>query len=149
VADARSGASADTERWTVLYDADCGFCKWTLAWLLRWDRAARLRPLALQRPLADEFLAELTREERMASWHLISPAGVRASGGAAISPLLRLLPGGHVPAAALSRLGAGTERAYGWVAANRTALSRFVPTRSKRRAAERVCAREERVAPPA
>ena len=53
--------------WLVLYDADCGFCKWALAGVLRWDRAGRLRPIALQRPEADELLAELSGEERMRS----------------------------------------------------------------------------------
>jgi predicted DCC family thiol-disulfide oxidoreductase YuxK len=141
--------AARVRSWTVLYDADCGFCKWMLAGLLRWDRAARLRPVALQRPLADELLADLTRDERMASWHLISPAGARASGGAAIPALLRLLPGGAVPAAALAPFSRTTDRVYRWVATNRTALSRFVPARSKRAAAARVRAREDDDVPPA
>src|SRR5213595_137897 len=61
------------DHWAVIYDADCGFCKWLLAGVLRWDRAARLRPLALQRPEAGDLVADLTPAERMASWHLISP----------------------------------------------------------------------------
>ena len=48
--------SLEQHRWAVLYDADCGFCKWLLSALLRWDRAARLHPIALQRPEADELL---------------------------------------------------------------------------------------------
>ena len=35
-------------RWPVLYDADCGFCKWSLDKLLAWDRRQRLRPVAIQ-----------------------------------------------------------------------------------------------------
>ena len=35
-------------RATVLYDGDCGFCKWSLAKLLAWDRRGALRPLPLQ-----------------------------------------------------------------------------------------------------
>jgi predicted DCC family thiol-disulfide oxidoreductase YuxK len=31
----------------VLYDPDCGFCRVTLAFLLRWDVRGRLRPVAL------------------------------------------------------------------------------------------------------
>jgi predicted DCC family thiol-disulfide oxidoreductase YuxK len=71
-------------RWAVLYDADCDFCTWLLSALLRWDRAARLHPIALQRSEADDLLQELTPTERMASWHLISPTGERRSGGAAV-----------------------------------------------------------------
>jgi predicted DCC family thiol-disulfide oxidoreductase YuxK len=128
--------------WAILYDAECGFCQWLLAGLLRWDRARRLRPIALQRPEADELLADLTPAERIASWHLISPIGERRSGGAALAPVLRLLPHGGVPAAACSRLPNLTERAYGWVAAHRPQLSGLIPSSLKRRAAERVGERE-------
>ena len=129
--------------WTVLYDADCGFCQWLLGGLLRWDRAGRLRPVALQRPEADHLLADLAPADRMASWHLISPTGARRSEGAALSPLLRLVPGGRVPAAAFARFPRLTERGYRWVADHRTRLSRWVPERVKRHAGERVRRREE------
>ena len=128
----------------VLYDADCGFCKWLLAGLLRWDRAVRLRPLPLQRPEADELLSDLGPAERMSSWHLISPTGTRRSGGAALAPLLRLLPRGRVPAAAFARFPKLTVRGYRWVAEHRSPLSRWVPTSFKRHASERVRQREQR-----
>ena len=50
---------AMTTPWLVLYDGDCGLCKWLLAGLLRFDRAGRLRPLALQRPEAEALLADV------------------------------------------------------------------------------------------
>lgn len=128
--------------WLVLYDADCGFCKWALAGVLRWDRAERLRPVALQRSEADELLAELSREERMRSWHLVSPAGVRHSAGEALPPLLRLLPGGVLPARALALVPGRTNRGYRWVAEHRSRLSRSIPTSAKRRASEYVARRE-------
>jgi predicted DCC family thiol-disulfide oxidoreductase YuxK len=130
--------------WVVLYDGDCGLCKWLLAGVLRWDREGRLRPVALQSREAAELLADLRPAERMESWHLISPAGERRSAGAAGAPLLRLLPGGTLPAAAVARFPRLTERAYRWVAEHRTGLSKLVPARSKRRAAERVGRRELR-----
>jgi predicted DCC family thiol-disulfide oxidoreductase YuxK len=37
-ADVDGDFTALVGRWIVLYDADCGFCNWLLAWLLRWDR---------------------------------------------------------------------------------------------------------------
>jgi predicted DCC family thiol-disulfide oxidoreductase YuxK len=129
-----SGQPRPHNRWTVLYDADCGFCKWLLAALLRWDRAARLRPIALQRSEAAGLLADLTPDERMASWHLVAPSGERRSGGAAIAPLLRVLPGGSLPAALFARIPRLTDRGYRWVADHRSQLSRFVPTRAKVRA---------------
>jgi predicted DCC family thiol-disulfide oxidoreductase YuxK len=130
-------------RWAVLYDAQCGFCKWLLSGLLRWDRAARLHPIALQRSEADNLVRELTPAERMASWHLISPSGERRSGGAAVAPLLRLLPAGRLPAAGFARFPRLTDRAYQWVAGHRSQLSRWVPSSAKQRAAERLHQREQ------
>ena len=127
-----------SQRWLVLYDADCGFCMWLLAGLLRWDRRGRLRPVPLQGAEADDLLGDLDLLERMASWHLVAPDGSRSSGGAAIPPLLRLLPAGSVPAAALARFPVLTARGYRWVAENRSGLSRWVPKGSKDRAREAV-----------
>jgi predicted DCC family thiol-disulfide oxidoreductase YuxK len=127
----------------VLYDAECGLCKWLLAGLLRWDRNARLRPVALQRPEADELLADLAPADRMASWHLVSPSGTPHSAGAALPPLLKLLPGGRLPAAAFARFPKVTERGYRWVADHRSGLSKLVPSRAKQRASESVRRRED------
>jgi predicted DCC family thiol-disulfide oxidoreductase YuxK len=135
-------ASAGKRRWTLLYDADCGLCAWLLSLVLRWDRAGRLRPLALQRTEADELLGELAPAERIASWHLVAPSGERRSAGAALPALLRLLPGGRLPAACLERAPEFTERGYGWVAAHRSFLSRPVAPSSKRRARRHVRRRE-------
>lgn len=130
--------------WLVLYDGDCGLCKWLLAGLLRFDRAGRLRPIALQRPEAEVLLDDLDPAERMESMHLVAPDGTRASAGAALPALLRLLTGGRLPAAVLERFPHLTSAAYRWVAAHRVGISRFVPRRVKRRAAERVRERELR-----
>jgi len=129
--------------WVVLYDADCGFCKWLLSGLLRWDRAAHLHPISLQRSEADDLLRELTPAERMASWHLISPTGERRSGGAAMPPLLRLLPAGRLPAAGFARFSRLTDSGYRWVAEHRSQLSKWVPSSTKQRATERVRQREQ------
>ncbi|MGH2926379.1 MAG: thiol-disulfide oxidoreductase DCC family protein [Solirubrobacterales bacterium] len=134
--------------WLVLYDSRCGFCKWLLAGFLRWDRAGRLRPIALQRAEAGDLLADLAPAERTATWHLISPGGTRRSGGAAIPALLRLLPGGRLGAPAFERLPGLTDRGYRWVAEHRTGLSRWVPSNAKRRAAERVRRCEHELDPP-
>lgn len=135
----RAAASASEEsRWIVLYDDDCGVCQTLLAALLAADRRARLRPVALGDPEAAELLAGMTQAERMASWHLLSPTGERRSAGAALAPLLRLLPAGRPAAAAAARLPWATERGYRWVAGHRAALSRLVPAAVKRRARERL-----------
>jgi predicted DCC family thiol-disulfide oxidoreductase YuxK len=128
----------DPSRWVVLYDSDCGFCRWSLAQLLALDRRHALRPVALGSGEADALLAEITPEARAASWHLVAPDGRRWSAGAAVAPLLRLLPGARPPAAVLERAPALTERTYRWVADHRSSLSRLVPARSKARADERI-----------
>ncbi len=139
---ARDGTEEKGE-WIVLYDGDCGFCRWALSLVLALDRRRRLRSLALQTPAAAALLAELTPEQRMDSWHLIAPDGRRWSAGAAAPPLLRVLPGGAAPAKALAAAPALTERAYRWVAEHRSLLSRAVPHGAKARADKRI-ARHQR-----
>jgi predicted DCC family thiol-disulfide oxidoreductase YuxK len=127
---------------TVIYDADCGFCRWSLALLLSAD-SGTLRPLPLGTPEADRLLADLDPAERAASWHLVverAGAGpARFSAGGALAPALALLPRGHRPAALLARVPRATERGYRWVADHRGRLGRFVPARA-RRWADRVIA---------
>ncbi|HEX3831260.1 MAG TPA: DCC1-like thiol-disulfide oxidoreductase family protein [Solirubrobacteraceae bacterium] len=131
---ARDSTSTPNPGWIILYDADCGFCRTALAAILSADRDRRLRPLALGSAEADGLLADLTPAQRDASWHLISPDGHRESAGAAGPALLRLLPGGALPAAALDRAPGLTERAYDWVADHRSTLSRALPSSVKQRA---------------
>jgi predicted DCC family thiol-disulfide oxidoreductase YuxK len=113
-----------------------------LAKLLALDRRSRLRPMPLGTPASDALLADLTVEERQGSWHLVAPDGRRWSAGAAAPPLLRLLPGGNAPAALLERMPRTTERAYRWVAENRSVFSRLIPAGAKARADRRIARRE-------
>jgi predicted DCC family thiol-disulfide oxidoreductase YuxK len=126
----------------LLYDADCGFCRWSLAKVLAWDRRRRLRPIALQSEEAIDLLGGLAEEERMASWHLVLPDRTVRSAGAAAGPLLRLLPWGRPAAALMERFPAATERAYRWVADHRGTLGRAIPDSAMRRAGERIGRRE-------
>jgi len=134
---------------TVIYDNDCGFCRWSLALLLNLGRDT-LRPLPLGTPEADYLLHDLRVDERDASWHLvIDPPGAdqlsletpptRFSAGAAFAPVLRLLPRGRRLAFLVARIPGPTERGYRWVAGHRRLLGRFV-TRGARRWADRVIA---------
>jgi predicted DCC family thiol-disulfide oxidoreductase YuxK len=133
-----------TDRWSVLYDPDCGFCRWSLARLLALDRSERLRPVALGTREADSMLADLTPQERAASWHLVAPDGRRWSAGAAAVPLLRLLPHAAPAAGALAAAPGLTERAYRWVADHRSWFSRAIPSGAKRRADQLIARRTER-----
>lgn len=111
------------ERTVILYDADCTFCRWSTARILAWDRRGRLRPVALQDPEADRLLPGMEPEDRMRSWHLVTPDGRIYSAGAAVPPLLRLLPGGRPLGALASAFPAATKRTYEWVADHRDLLS--------------------------
>jgi predicted DCC family thiol-disulfide oxidoreductase YuxK len=122
----------------VLYDAACGFCRWSLAKLLAWDRDRRLRPVPLQSEEANRLLADLAEEERMASWHLVGPDGGRRSAGAAIGPMLRLLPAGRPLGALLERFASVTEAAYSWVSRHRRPLGCLIPAGAGRRADARI-----------
>jgi predicted DCC family thiol-disulfide oxidoreductase YuxK len=120
----------------VLYDPDCGFCRVSLALLLRWDTQGRLRPVALGTEEADALLRGMSEEERMASWHLVEPGGAR-SGGAAFAPVFARLPGGRPLARASERFPHASDRLYRWVADHRSLLGRPLPA-SARRWADRV-----------
>ena len=127
---------------TVIYDSDCGFCRWCLGQLLLADRDHRLRPLALGTPEADRLLAGMPRAEQFASWHIVDPDGRVSSAGAGLPTLLRTLPAGHLPADLLARAPRLTERGYRWVADHRTTFGPLLPARLKARATERIVARE-------
>jgi predicted DCC family thiol-disulfide oxidoreductase YuxK len=79
---------------TVLYDHDCGFCRWSIGRLLAWDRAGRLRPLAIQSAEGQRLLADLTPEQRLVTAHAVDAEGRRTSGGDAMAPIAAVLPGG-------------------------------------------------------
>ena len=121
-----------SERARLFYDHRCGFCRWALAWVLRWDRRHRLRPVPIESPEGDVLLGDLG-EGRLEAWHLVRDGG-RWSGGRAFAPLLEQLPGGRVLAPLARRLEWLLVPAYRWVADHRSALSKLVPARSTRRA---------------
>jgi predicted DCC family thiol-disulfide oxidoreductase YuxK len=108
---------------TVLYDRECGFCTWSADKLRSWDgRRQRLRFVPLQSTEAEELLRPMGNAERSASWHAVTRARVY-SGGAALGPVLRAVPGGFPAAVITERLPRTTERLYRLVAANRLRLA--------------------------
>jgi predicted DCC family thiol-disulfide oxidoreductase YuxK len=128
-------------RATVLYDSDCGFCRWSLAELLRWDRHGALRPVALQDPEAAAALPGMSEQELMASWHLVEAGGEVHSAGAALPRLLRLLPGGTPLAVLAERAPRLRDRGYRWVAEHRSWFGRLLSERAKKRADLRIASR--------
>jgi predicted DCC family thiol-disulfide oxidoreductase YuxK len=125
----------------LLYDADCGFCRWCVARILAWDRRRALRPVAIQSADGERLLAGVGEGARMASWHLVDRDGVRASGGGAVAPLMRLLPGGAAAAAVAARFPRAVDAAYRAVVRRRGLLGWLVGEGAARRARERIAAR--------
>ena len=80
----------------------------------------------------------------MASWHFVSDDGTVHSGGDAFAPLLRLVPGGALPARALEAVPSLARVGYRAVAGRRSFFGRLIPARSKARAQERIDAAARR-----
>jgi predicted DCC family thiol-disulfide oxidoreductase YuxK len=128
---------------TVLYDRDCGFCRWSMGRLLAWDRAARLRPVAIQSAEGQRLLSDLAPEQRLASAHAVDAAGRRTSGGDALPAVAAVLPGG-APLAALGRRAPGLARlGYRAAAGRRSLFGGLISDRAKARADERIAQRSD------
>ena len=126
---------------TVLFDRDCGFCRWSVGRLLAWDRAGRVRPVAIQSDEGRRLLADLTSTERLTSAHVIDVRGRRTSAGDALAPVADVLPGGR-PLAALARRAPGLARAgYRAIAGRRSLFGKLVSDAAKARADERIAQR--------
>jgi predicted DCC family thiol-disulfide oxidoreductase YuxK len=110
----------------ILYDDDCGFCKWALDKILAWDRGRMLRPVAIQSEKGATLLASVPESERLESWHLVQPSGEVISAGAGAPALAELLPGGRPLAALFRRFPKSTDRAYRFVAEHRAGFAKLV-----------------------
>jgi predicted DCC family thiol-disulfide oxidoreductase YuxK len=136
------------QRAIVLYDDDCGFCRWVLGLLLAWDRGRRLWPAPIAGPVGERWLASMPEAQRLASWHLVEEGGHVSSSGHGLAVVAGYLPGGTWLGRLLARAPRAVERAYRFVADHRAAFSRFVPGFAVGRATSRVEARR-RSDPPA
>lgn len=116
----------DAAQNVLLYDEDCGFCRWSLDKILAWDRAERVRPLAIQSEEGARLLAPVAPDARLDSWHLVRNDGKLFSAGAAAEPLARLLPGGGPLAAVFAAFPGVTERAYRFAARHRVWFARLL-----------------------
>jgi predicted DCC family thiol-disulfide oxidoreductase YuxK len=110
----------------ILYDADCGFCKWSVDKILAWDRRRKSRPVSIQSDEGARLLADVPRSKWLESWHLALPSGEVRSAGAGLAPLAQMLPGGKPLAIVFRNFPRTTERAYRYVAANRDRFARLL-----------------------
>jgi len=112
---------------TVLYDADCGFCNRTALILRRLDNRRRLRLVPLQ-AAASRVAGAPSKEQLLATMHVVDADGRSAAGGEAFLRIAGLVPVLR-PLALVGRLPVLrllVQPAYELVAANRHRLSRLL-----------------------
>ena len=126
----------------VFYDEDCGYCRWSVAKLLRFDRDRRLRLIAIQSPEGERLLVAIPPELRLASAHLIDSDGRLYSGGEAAAPIAAALPSLARSAPLLRRLARPVNAGYNLVAVNREKFGRLVGSSSRERADRSIAAHQ-------
>ncbi len=113
------------DRWTLVFDGECGFCRRSIELLRRWDKAGRLSFVPFQDSGALAPLPKIPRAELEEAMHLVGPAGGVLKGASALPAILRLVPGG-APLALLCRVPGVPGllgRAYRQIARNRHRLA--------------------------
>ena len=110
----------------LLYDQDCGFCKWSLDKILAWDRSKCLRAVSIQSEEGERLLAGVDPTVRLDSWHLVSTDGELFSAGAVAEPLARILPWGRPLAVVFGAFPGLTEGMYRCVAGHRDRWARLL-----------------------
>ena len=126
----------------VFYDDQCGYCRWSVAQLLRLDRNRRLRLIAIQSPEGERLLAGVAPELRLASAHLIDGDGQLFSGGEAAAPIAASLPSLARTAPLLRRLSRPVSVSYNLIAANRERVGLLVGSASRERADRAIAAHQ-------
>jgi predicted DCC family thiol-disulfide oxidoreductase YuxK len=126
----------------VFYDEECGYCRWSVAQLLRFDRDRRLRLIAIQSQQGEHLLAAIPPELRLASAHLIDSDGRLYSGGEAAAPIAAALPSLARSAPLLRRLARPVNAGYNLVAVNREKFGRLVGSSSRERADRSIAAHQ-------
>jgi predicted DCC family thiol-disulfide oxidoreductase YuxK len=110
----------------ILYDADCGFCRWSVAKLLQLDSDKTLQPLTIQSSEGQALLAQIPEAERLASAHCVDAAGKVTSGGDAFAVVAERIPGLRLTAGPARAVPGLIRGGYRLVADNRSLASRWM-----------------------
>lgn len=114
---------------TLLYDADCGLCRATAAWLGHRIPASTLRLMALTDAASDPRIADRVAGRDLKSMlHVVHADGTVATGSRAVLAAGRLVPRWRLLAAAFDhRLGHfALDPAYRLIAGHRRQVSRLL-----------------------
>ncbi|CAN5821023.1 hypothetical protein BH24CHL5_BH24CHL5_13530 [soil metagenome] len=128
----RSLLEPPAERLTVLYDDDCGFCRWSVSQLRPMDRHGRLEFVPLQHAADHPGRPDLARlagaSDLAGAIHVVRPDGEACAGGAAMLEILDALPGGWLlrPWVLLPGMAALLDVGYRAVADNRNRISELL-----------------------
>jgi len=118
----------------VLYDAECGFCRWAMAWAVRRDERHVLVAVPIQSPLGSELLVDLAASDRLRSARVVRDDGHRLSGGAAAAEVLDVLPSTRFLGRLAHGLPGTTAFLYRVVARRRVSFGRLVCREARGRA---------------
>ena len=111
---------------TVLFDEECGLCRWSAGKLRRWACDGTLRFVGIRSPEGGRILRDVDAGTRLASWHVAADNGAVWSAGAAVPLLARRLRGGAAIAWLAETVPETTERLYGWVTTHRMQIGRLL-----------------------
>jgi len=120
----------------VLYDAECGFCRWAMAWAITQDRGGALIAVPIQSPLGSELLVDVLASDRLRSAHVLDEDGRLYSGGAAAAEVLSVLAPTRALGRLAHRLPRSTALVYRVCAAQRQSFGRLVGREARERADE-------------
>jgi predicted DCC family thiol-disulfide oxidoreductase YuxK len=110
---------------TVLYDDDCGFCRWSADRIRRVSRR-RVQIVTIQSQRGQFLLREVPADRRLDSMHAVTADGRVWPAGAAVPWILRAVPGGRPLAALAARFPGATERLYRAIANRRESFGRLL-----------------------
>jgi predicted DCC family thiol-disulfide oxidoreductase YuxK len=107
------------DRWTLIYDGDCQFCRRQVDRLRKIEKRGLVQATPFQTADLARFGIELRAAEE--AMHLVAPSGTVWRGAEATRELLRLLPFGRPLVWLLRAPGAmfAAERVYRWLARRR------------------------------
>ena len=114
-----TGSTSD--RWTLIFDGECGICRRSVDWIRLRDRDGRVETLPFHDAVVPLRFPEIPPERFTQAMQLVSPRGKRWEGARAAEELLRLLPRWRAvaPFFRIPLVRTLADRVYRWVARNR------------------------------